>query len=242
MARYTIEGVEYPSCTEIIDECFDKSDGLTAWASTETVKFIQQSITREMSFDDMMEIISLARFKYRDASKNAMDTGTIVHGLIEDYIKFGIDKTSGRDYNDNVINAFHAFLAWEKENDVKWIESEMTIYDPDICVAGRLDAVCYIKGVITVIDFKSSKAFYDGYDLQISAYFKIYNNMLPAISHYNTLQCGILRLDKETGMPEYKDYSKNIDRKYEAFLKLVDFFYLYKKRRLKNNKRAVNNV
>jgi len=246
MSRYTIDNIEFPSVTEIIDSCFDKSDALIGWATGEMLKWIRENTNEQMDYKSIMEIVGLSRFKFREVSGNAIDTGTQVHDLIEDYIKFGIDKTSKRDYNDNIKNAFLAFLDWEKVNNIKWVESEIVVYSKEIYVAGRLDAICYYQDKLYCIDFKSSKGFYDGYDLQIAAYPMMYNEMKysqkikkPGFKGIEEIvNCGILRLDKESGVPEWKDYSKNLDRKWDAFNKLVDFFYIYKNRRLKNNPRV----
>ena len=53
--------------------------------------------------------------------------------------------------------------------------------------------------------------------------------------------CGVLRLDKITGQPEFKDYSEGYERKLGAFLALVEFYYKDKKRRLKNNPKVKEN-
>lgn len=238
MARYTINDIEYPSCTEILDDCTDKSDALMPWVAGEIIKYIRQNTNDQMNYVEIMDIVNLSRFKYRDTSKEALDNGSIVHGLIEDYIKFGIDKTAKREYNEQITSAFLAFLTWEKDNNVKWLESEIMVYSNNIYVAGRLDAVCMYQDKKYVVDFKSSKGFYDGYDLQVAAYSYLYNDMPDRKIEDQIKNCLILRLDKETGIPEDKDYSKDIDRKYQAFTKLVDYFYLYKNRRLKNNPRA----
>ena len=47
---------------------------------------------------------------------------------------------------------------------------------------------------------------------------------------------GVLRLDKVTGLPEFKDYSKNYDKCLRTFKALCEYYYCEKKRRLKNNK------
>jgi|GEM_PF-5374228 len=50
---------------------------------------------------------------------------------------------------------------------------------------------------------------------------------------------GILRLDKDTGLPEWKDYSDKYETKLISFLSLLDYYYKDKKRRLKNNPRVL---
>jgi hypothetical protein len=67
--------------------------------------------------------------------------------------------------------------------------------------------------------------------MQIAAYRKAAEEMGHKVEG-----TGILRLDKVTGDPEWKDYSKDYDRDVTAFLKLLDFYYHAKTRRLRNNK------
>ena len=114
----------------------------------------------------------------------------------------------------------------------------MSIYNADLGIAGTLDAIATLKnGERTLIDFKSSKGFYDGYDMQIYAYRYMAEQKGEVLNGQ-----GILRLDKATGEPEYKAYkNKNYERKLKAFMALVDFYYLIKNRRLKNNKRVEEN-
>ena len=86
-------------------------------------------------------------------------------------------------------------------------------------------------GKLAVIDFKTSKGFYDGYDMQIAAYAYAYAENTGREAD----EIGILRLDKLTGEPFYKDYTKKREAAFDTFCFLLQFYYRYKKRRLKNN-------
>ncbi len=231
MARYTIKGVEYPSVTQIID-MLDKSNALIPWAVNSMGIYILQYYDPK---EDINDLVNKAKYNYREISQEAKDIGTEVHDLIEIYIKHKIDPTKDKDLNESVTNALIAFLEWEKENIIEWLHSERRVHCESIGYAGKLDAIAKMKdGRTLVLDFKSSKGFYDGYDLQISGY-KYAAEELDNIKYDGM---GIVRLDKLTGLPEFKDYSKVYEQKIKAFHSLVEFYYFYKKRRLKNNPRV----
>jgi ElaB/YqjD/DUF883 family membrane-anchored ribosome-binding protein len=246
--KYSFNGIEYPSVTTILD-ILDKSGALMGWAVKCTGQYIIDNYSEGCDID---ELVATAKREYRNVSDEAKDIGTEIHNKIEQYIKKGKDAVGEMD--ERVENAFIAFLEWESENIDEWIESEKNVFDPHYGFAGTLDAVAKFKdGRVMVLDFKSSKGFYDGYDKQISAYKYARDNLTgthDVVSYDGSIYkvtypeiksdgCGILRLDKATGMPEFKDYTKKYDRQIKSFLQLTKFYYQDKKRRLKNNPRVI---
>jgi hypothetical protein len=216
------------------------NDGLIQWAANCTVEWIKQNAQKDIQDDELYFITSdelnQARFHFKDVSKEALDIGGQLHDLIAQYVKAKIkgknfDPTSIDTFRDEVENGFLAFLQWEQDNEVEWIDSEFIVYHEELGYAGRVDALCKIKGKLTLVDFKSSKGFYDGMDLQLTGYKLAYWTM-NKIGFKDILDIGILRLDKKTALPEYKDYSK----KYNpiAWTYLCEFYWSYKKRRVKN--------
>jgi hypothetical protein len=75
-----------------------------------------------------------------------------------------------------------------------------------------------------VIDWKSSKAFYPEMSMQLAAYLRAAMDMqmLPT----GDKGVGILRLDKETGIPEFHDCTPNLDKDAERFIALAHYFNL----------------
>ena len=68
-----------------------------------------------------------------------------------------------------------------------------------------------------VIDWKSSKAIYaSDYGPQIAAYRSTFDDVEG---------CGILRLDKLTGEPEWKDFSKRYESDLNIFNKMVELYF-----------------
>jgi len=238
MSNYKINEVEYPSVTTVIG-ILGKGDALLQSSVNCATNYIKDNIFRlQPDVEHKREAISIeellieAKTEWKNIKDEAMNIGTEVHKMIENHIKSIINKTDmpkyEGEYRKEVENGYLAFLEWEKENITKWIASEKTVICKEFGYAGTLDAIAELKDGVYYIDFKSSKGFYDGYDKQISAY-------KYADGEYPDAGIGVLRLDKETGIPEWKDYSKKYDKAINSFHKLVDFYYSDKKRRLKNN-------
>jgi hypothetical protein len=220
---YGIDGIEYPSVTTVLD-VLGKGDALLTWA----VKCALQFVSENLSSMGPEACIGAAHAQWRTVRDEALDIGSEIHQLIHKYIKFGKDATG--DLRREVVNGFLAFLKWEKEHKVKWLNTEMEVVSRVHGFAGTLDAICVFDDKKYIIDFKSSGGFYDEFPKQLAAY-----RLAAAEMGIHTDGCGILRLDKETGSPEWKDYSDIQDVAQNAFVHLVKFYYADKNRRLKNN-------
>lgn len=195
------------------------------WAVGLAMDYIRQNRGLGLSLDELLE---RAAKNWKTVKEEAADIGSEIHGLIERYIKDGRDALG--QYRPEVEHGFLAFLEWEKAHGVAWIKSEMPIVSKQFGYAGTLDAICMYEGRPYVIDFKSSKSFYDTFGMQIAAY----RSAAVEMGH-KVEGMGILRLDKVTGAPEWKDYSKDYAQDRIAFLALLEFYYTFKTRRLKNN-------
>jgi len=260
---YTFNNIAYPSVTTVLGE-LDKGEGLLQWAVNCALGLIENdNVIKGLTFNDDMdnhdmsrhleELIQDARFKWKDARDEAAGWGTEAHDLIEQYIKHGRDVKDQR--APEVENAFIAFLEWEKENKIKWIECEKNVFSASMGTAGTVDTVCKFgageyKGRIFLIDWKTSKAFYNTFGLQANMYrfarmecngltgvklvgpFGNYDVDYPKVKIDGT---GVLRIDKVTGIPEFKDYSESYKRDIATFKALLETYYLLKNRRLKNN-------
>lgn len=267
MARYTINNVQYPGSTTVLG-LLDKSQALMGWATGCMEKYIDKRIHEEnqlveIGIQTVLNIVHDARFNYKEISQEAMGIGTEVHNMIEQYIKAVINKEEfdwkGK-YKKEVENGYLAFLEWEKKNIVEYLECEQVVVSREYGYAGTLDLVAKLKnGLIYCIDFKASKGFYDGYKEQVASYkaarmevqedneLKILFKADDTEREYTIIQkpikidgIGVVRLDKETGVPEFEidgkgDYTKDYDKAINSFRKLLVFYYAYKVRRLTNN-------
>lgn len=227
---YVIDGASYPSVTTILN-VLDKP-ALKFWAANCAVDYINENLEEFMSAKaphTITNILTDARTAFKTASKEACDIGTQVHKAIENYIKHGKDLSG--DLPEQVQHGFLAFLEWEEKNKAEWLDSELELFDSENGYAGTCDVILKMNGNVYLVDFKTSKAVYDEYKTQIAAYLQAYNSKAENKIQYT----GILRLDKETGEPEFVDTSFRMDDRIRSFNKLVDYYYADKKRRLKNN-------
>ena len=250
MARYTIKDVEYVSVTEVTGQV-KQPDGFMYWACECMEKYILKNLKKcnvnmgQTIIDTwIFDIISEGRKYHKEKKKEAGDIGIEIHNMASERIKHLLTKTSldwkGK-YRKEVENGYLAFLEWEKKNVEEYIESELVVCESiHYGYAGRLDCVARLtkdRGVY-VIDFKSAKAHYPENAMQVAGYRFAYleeclrrkSNLIPIATGI-----GVLRLDKLTGEPDFKDYSDKYERALTSFQHLVRYYYSAKKRRLKNN-------
>lgn len=77
---------------------------------------------------------------------------------------------------------------------------------------------------LTLLDWKSSKGFYDEMAIQVSAYARAYNRAQANPEDLVTA-LGVLRLDKETGMPEYHDCTEGEAARWRGFCGILDYYH-----------------
>ena len=225
---YTNNGITYPSVTTILGQL--EKPALINWAANCAVEYMEEHIEEIQNPRGphvVSDILGNARTAFRTASRSARNIGTGVHHAIEDYISTGKDPTG---LSDAETNSFLAFLEWESKNKVRWERAEITLFHTHMGYAGTADALAEINGHRYIIDFKTSKGIYDEYRVQLSAY--------KAAAENNKIECpsiGIIRLDKETGAPEFVDVTPGCEQRIQYFYFLVQAYYAAKKRRLKNN-------
>lgn len=253
MARYYnlldedgITIANYPGTTSILGEFINKADGLLRWKANQIISHIKDGLDNGRTIEDMIEN---TKREVSDAQEETMDIGTQVHSAIESYIKG--EKGGSIIDDERVYNGYMAFLDWEKDNVKRWLHSEKVVYSNEYKYAGSIDAIAIMKekafiykdpkkapridrkeDSIYVIDFKTSNNFYDDMKLQLSAYASAYMEMGLENGHEVDMDgIGILRLDKETGIPEWRDYTKHFVDSTIVFRHLVQAFWKYKKRK-----------
>lgn len=254
----------FPSTTTITGQ-LDKSTPLMYWAAGLSFDYIKDLILEPLKsavdqkneheidrilgqFYDMPigYHYKQAKSYHRKKSKEAKDIGSYVHEAAEAIFRAMIeDSPIDIPVDVDIEKPVQALLAWIGENDVKPVLVERKVWailpgGNQWGYAGRLDLVAYVNGILTTIDHKSAKGIYADAPLQIAAYDYALNDMfdksiidIPA----PTDQVAILRLDKETGFPEFHPYTK--DQAMDYF-KCFGFLccYWHADRQRKENERA----
>jgi len=218
---YPINGKKLASVTTIVDDCTNKALPLSIWSANQTQEWIKQNCIQASnkpiylaSEDDLNQ----ARFKFREVSQEALDVGSEVHNAIEIWLAHGKEPIKPR---PEVLAGFLAFLEWADANKLKTIATELTVHDDRS--AGTLDWVGYLNDHVTVTDFKTSKAIYaQEMRIQTAAYRYFWNQ---DTKNPTAVRNAVLRLDKQTGFYEFRDFSKSYLKDLDVYQKMVDLFY-----------------
>jgi len=156
--------------------------------------------------------VSIGEEEYHRIIDEALEIGNYTHEWIEDYIN-DWSLLHHRKTNPSI----DAFLRWETNYDVEFIDAERKIYCDRFKYAGTVDAVAKINGRVCVIDFKTSKKIYKPYHLQVTAYAQA----IKRIDGLRRWPLGIiLRLDKETG--EYQQKVFEPKDHFKTFVKCME--------------------
>ena len=200
--KYPYKEWELPSVTTICGDAVSQP-WAAPWGAKMTVEWIRQNCPKPkrdhyLSGDDYAvseEDLLDAKKNFREVSETALAIGSDTHSAIEEWLVSGREPLDPR---PEVLSAFVAFLEFWDAHKMTAIKVEHTVYGD--CWAGTLDYYGWFNGKLYVIDFKTSKQHdKNTHGPQIAAYRSRVNAKVDG--------CGILRLDKETGLPDWKDYS-----------------------------------
>jgi hypothetical protein len=166
-----------------------------------------------------------ARFNYRTISKTATDIGHIAHDWLEKYNIARLNKDSVAEddllahlpEDEKAKNCVEAALDWMIRHNYEPIYTERKIYSRIHDYAGTLDNVgwfdgcgdesccgkyAYVKHVLVVTDWKSSKSHYDEYRFQTAAYLEAIHEETGKRPELRI----VIRLGKEDGVVDPKIY------------------------------------
>jgi len=131
-------------------------------------------VTRVLDVINKPEFIRwYAKHGYRGAKEIMADRaafGTRVHKEIFNFL-------SGEHVwvdNEEMRVSLKMFMDWAREHNLVPMELEVTVKDDNYKYAGTADYIGMCDGKKVLIDWKTSKALYDNYYLQIAAYWHAY--------------------------------------------------------------------
>jgi len=225
---YKLDGKKtfLPSVTSIAG-LLDKSQFLIPWAINLDFSWLKKELEE---FKDQVDKIALDRL-LEEASRQhtikkeaAADTGTTIHEFAEKFGKFKMGLCDCPEISSEmpieVKNGIKAFLGWFNDNHVEFIDVERVVYSKKNKYVGLLDAVAKVNGVLTIIDYKSSKYIYNEHLYQVSAYQAAYNEESPRGEIIEN--CIILKFGKEDGLLEVRSISfEDNCKNFNSFLGLL---------------------
>ena len=184
---YTLNGNVVPSTTQISKAGINK-EFLLMWASSSASKYIEKQWKpgRKYTQETINNILKRGKFAYKRIQDKATTIGTNAHEWIEDFVNDVMQSGNpapNLDYYElphsmEAINSVAAFLTWYNDHDVVFLHSEKKVYSREHNFSGTFDLLCLVDGVLTMVDFKTSKDIYEDYFVQGSAYIQAYHEEL----------------------------------------------------------------
>lgn len=157
--------------------------------------------------------------KYRD---EAAQVGTLAHAMVAESL--GGDKVDESLFSANDIslaqNSAISFFEWRKQHDIEPILIEHPMVSDTKLFGGTIDCYCKIDGVPTLLDFKTGKAIYDEYFVQLSAY-----KELLIENGYPVENCRILRIGRDETEGFEERSVADTTKYYDIFRDLLDIYY-----------------
>lgn len=130
----------------------------------------------------------LGKEESEKVANEAADKGTRVHKRLEKILKGQKFKTTPKELIPYIV----AFLNWMDEYNLEGMYSpEVFVHSNKYGYAGTADLVCTLNNELWLIDFKTSKAIYDEYGLQVRAYGYAYEEMTGKRVRTAILQLGL---------------------------------------------------
>lgn len=168
---YTLDGKPMTGVTTILSVI--AKPALIQWAANMACDYVDKaSQSEKFTLKDLPDILKEARLAHRKKKEDAGSKGTDVHKEIEGIIKVFLLTDGLPEYLANLSEQAKLFVAWAKENKVKFLASEKRVYNDDekLWYAGTADFVAEIDGKKYVGDTKTSNQIYPEAFYQMAAY------------------------------------------------------------------------
>lgn len=201
------EGNFIPSVTGFTS-VIDKSGQLVNWA----VKLAREYLEAKLAAGEQITILDVVEAckEHRRKKEQAADIGTRIHEWISRWIA---GENPEFPEEEKVDNGVRAFLKFQDEYSLKWMESEQIVFSPKYWYAGILDAIALKGKERILVDFKSANGIYEENAFQVAGYQLAYEEYFKHKIAYRM----VVRFGKDTGEFEFRKFKDN-KKDIEGFL------------------------
>ena len=213
---YYHNGEKVESVTGICGKGIPKPQ-LTNWLVATPIRAIKDSLHSMLDNEQTLDRVKLERIIHDAKQKtnrikdDAGLVGSVVHGLIEDFLQ---GKKIPNQSDTAVINCWNIFLDWWKTQEYDVVELEKKIFSKKHNYAGTLDLILKDKkGNLVLADIKTSNHISFDYTLQLNAYKFAYEEE----TKQKIAKGLIIRLPKKDSNIEVKELPLN-KQMFNAFL------------------------
>lgn len=155
----------------------------------------------------------------------AAKIGTLAHALIQADLQG--EELDMRQFSpvqvDLAENAVLSWYEWKKHHDISPVFCEKPFVSDKMKYGGTVDCYCMLDGRPVLLDFKTGKAIYEEYFVQLAAYAELLREAGLPVD-----ECRILRVGRDA-TEGFEERSVTDTRKwFEIFRHLLDVYYLKK--------------
>lgn len=158
--------------------------------------------------------------KYTD---EAAAIGTLAHEMVQaDLQGYKVDTSMYSPIQVSLAeNSVLSFLEWKSRHRIEPIICEVPMVSDKLRFGGTVDCYCMMDGVPTLLDFKTGKAIYDEYFVQVSAYKEL---LLEAGHPVERVQ--ILRIGRDETEGFEERAITDTTKYFNIFANLLDIYYI----------------
>jgi len=169
--------------------------------------------------------LGMQKIDYRKFRDDKADIGTLAHEMALAHLRNEKPETTG--YSSDQIElaeiCFSKYLNWEKEHKIKPILLEKPLISETYQFGGTIDNYCKLDGVLTLVDYKTSKGIYEEMFYQVAAY-----KQLLVENNFNVQDVRILRIgrNEDEGFEDRKMI--NVSKHFFIFQSCLEIYNLRK--------------
>jgi predicted RecB family nuclease len=170
--------------------------------------------------------LGLQGIDVKDFVDDKADIGTLVHEMM--FADLKEEKVDTSYYTGQQIeiaqNSFKKYLDWKKKHTIVPLLLEKALVSEKHQYGGTIDNYCKLDSVYTLIDYKTSKAIWSEYYIQVSAY-----RQLLKENGYKVKQVAILRVGRSEDEGFEFQICSGLDKYFKVFKHCLAIYNLQKK-------------
>ena len=157
----------------------------------------------------------------------AADRGSRVHAYAEAVVANAMGyEMEIPPIDDDIAEYVSSWETWRSEHDIEWLGIEVSCFNEQHAYAGTADLIAVIDGKLTLLDYKTSKQFYDSHALQLAALINC-EYMLDGDNNqydmYPIEQAMVLLVQPKKCIPGVVDDMADVWRKFRATRAVWDY-------------------
>lgn len=226
---YTLDGKKMTGITTILGVL--NKPALVGWAANMAVDYAIENARGVELLEEgenkgkkrwfiLDETLKEARTAYARKRDDAATKGTDTHALVESWIN---EQITGN-VADIDYTPIRSFQEWAKQENVRFLATELQVYSRELWVAGTMDFLFEKDGKKYIGDLKTYKKLWDRVPMfQCSGYAKLYEELNPTekIAGYV-----VFNIPKERAHDPEQDvrWSFDVEGDTRAFMDCVDLY------------------